>query len=59
MNLLNYFLLNWYVISFCQLNCFLLKARGVENIKYCIKRHIALLEHCFICNFLPTYSLYE
>ena len=60
MNLLNYLLLNCYVISFCQLNyCFLLKARSIENIKYYIKRHIALLEHCFICKLLPTYLLYE
>ena len=34
-------------------------ARCIENIKYCIKRHIASLEHCVSCKLSPAYSLYS
>ena len=37
--------------------CLLKFTRTLDNIKYCVKRHIATLEHCFSCKLSSAYSL--
>ena len=34
-------------------------SRSIENIKYCIKRHIASLARCVSYKLSPAYSLYS
>ena len=40
-------------------SCLPKSASNVENINYCIIRHITSLEHCVSCKLSPAYSLYS